>query len=119
MTTRPSPLLFDLTRQIIEEGERRVLNFKSKGGFADTASRNGFFPMPFLRLGISELIRPMFKWAMFTVGLLFVAMIFLFRAETPLEVKSSIFLFCTFVPLSRGIRSSKYICIRHNFRTSN
>lgn len=99
MTTNSSPLLFNLTRQIIEEAERRVLNFKSNGPLIDSASRNGLFPIAFIQLGLSELMRPLFKWAMFSIVLLVAALVFLPKANLSPDAKNSIFLLCTFAPL--------------------
>jgi hypothetical protein len=94
-----SPLLFDLTQQIVEETERRVLAFKSNGTLPDVASRHAIFPIPFLQLGIGELMRPVFKWAIISVVLLIAAFIFVPKANIPADAKSYIFMFCTYAPI--------------------
>lgn len=99
MATHSTPLLFNLTRQIVEEAERRVLNFKSNGVLADSASRNGLFPVAFIQLGLGELMRPMFKWGIFSIALLVAALVFLPSVNLSPDAKSSIFMLCTFVPL--------------------
>jgi hypothetical protein len=98
LSERPTLILFDLTRQIVEEAERRVLNFKSKGALTDTATRNGLFPLPFLHLGIVELMRPMFKWAMFSVVLVISALLFT-KTDISMSAKNSIFMLCIYFPL--------------------
>lgn len=93
------PVLFNLTRQIVEEAESRALNFESKGVLASSASRNGLFPVAFIQLGLGELMRPLFKWAIFSVILLVAAAVFLPKADISPNTMSSIFLICTYVPL--------------------
>lgn len=93
------PVLFNLTRQIIEEAESRVLNFESKGVLASLALRNGLFPVAFIQLGLGELMRPLFKWVIFSVILLVAAAVLLPKADISPNTMNSIFLICTYVPL--------------------
>lgn len=99
MTAVPNSQLFDLTRQVVEEAERRVLNFKSQGALADKATRNGLFPFSFLKLGIWELMLPLFKWAIPSSLLLLATTLLLPEANISPDAKFYIFLFCTYVPL--------------------
>jgi hypothetical protein len=94
-----NPSLFNLTRKIIEEAELQVLNFNSKGNFVDYASRNGYFPVAFIQRGLGELMRPLFKWAIFSIVLLTIASLILPKINLSADERNSIFLLCTYVPL--------------------
>jgi hypothetical protein len=98
MNTSQAPL-FEFTLAVIQETERRLLIFRSRGTIIDGIIHTILLPFPFLHIGMADLLRPAFKWAVISFGLL-IAVTFLFPdASLPKEIKSYVILGCIYAPL--------------------
>ena len=92
--------IFEITQQILEDGEAYILGHASKSKLELWFFRHLIFPVKFLMKGSEEFFKPLIKWSFMSV---FFILFWLFVAKNfqpPNEISSIILSVCIYMPMA-------------------